>query len=62
MNDYLERIQALIQLGDKEAAHSAADRLLCDALLSLRTQATPELAEQITLLVDSFNTLEKWVA
>lgn len=60
MSDYLRRMQALIDNHDYEDAHSQADALLTEALLSLRTQASPELAEQITQLTEAYEAVGKW--
>ena len=60
MTEYLKQMQALTEDRDHERAHSLADVLLVKALLSLRTNASAEEAEQITQLTDAYAQVGKW--
>jgi hypothetical protein len=62
MTEYLQQMQALTEDRDTERAHGLADVLLIKALLSLRTNASPEVAEQITQLTDAYAKVWKWYA
>ncbi|WP_407543792.1 hypothetical protein Q0M94_28330 (plasmid) [Deinococcus radiomollis] len=62
MDEYLTQMLALTQDRDYERAHGEADDLLVKALLSLRANATPEQAEQITKLTDAYAQVGKWYA
>ena len=62
MEEYLTQMQALTENRDYEDAHGQADDLLVKALLSLRTTASPEQAEQITRLTDAYEQVGKWYA
>ena len=48
--------------GDFEVAHSRADMLLLDALMTCGKNYGPNIADKVEVICDSFRDLAKWYA
>lgn len=62
VEDILERLQYTTHMLDIETAHQTADKLLCELIHLLATDATPRVKTLATVTVDTFKEMHKWYA